>query len=135
MNRISQRIAAAVAGVRCPGCGKVVMPVEVPVMAGEASRAAGGEDRWSFLWRAPSGPVCPECSFPLGRYARRVKWIRLLLTGVVLVTISLLLLVVGMMGEGSRLWWMVQRTVGVVGLAVLSTGLGGVIIGRRRKPD
>lgn len=132
MNRISARLATAVAGVRCPACSKTVLPVEVPAVAEEAGGDSGGERRWSFLWRAPSGPVCPECSFPLGRYARRVKWIRLLLTGIALATVFLLLLVFGMVSGGSS-GRLLRQVTGLGGLAAILVGLGGVILGGRRQ--
>ncbi len=134
MNRISGRISAAFTTVTCPGCGKQVVPSTSPV-AGAPPSAAEGEKRWSFIWLQPKGAICPECYFPMARYARRLKWIRLFLVGVALVALSGLVLV-GALLSGFRGWfpWIFQVTL-VVGLAALLVGLLGIVIGGRRRPE
>jgi hypothetical protein len=98
------------------------------------TEATAGGKRWSFVWRPPSGEVCPECSFPLARYARRAKWVRLFIGGIVLMTVSLLLVVLGMLsGFGPGLSVLVRLAVGA-GLLALVVGLIGIIIGGRHGP-
>lgn len=135
MNRISQRLEAAMTTVRCPGCGKTVVPtvMAAPTEGGEATGAARG--RWSFVWRAPSGRVCPECDFPLERYARRAKWIRVFSLGVVTLTITFLLYVAGRINPLPG--WVVglERVLLILGLAALVVGLTGMVIGGRRSEE
>ncbi len=129
--RFSERISTAVTGgVQCPGCGKVVKPV-LPAM--EPEPAAEGGKRWSFVWRDPSGEVCPECQFPLARYARRLKWIRTFSVGVVLLTIAFLLYALGRMTEfPSWFGWVVQACAGI-GFVALLIGLVGLVVGGRSR--
>jgi hypothetical protein len=130
MNRISTRISAAFSGVKCPGCGNHVVPTLPP---GEAAASRPGE-RFSFVWRPPSGGVCPQCGFPLARFAKRVKWIRLFGSGVVLIGIAVVLLVlVG--GEIDLTWVPVLARVllSLGGLAIV-VGLVGLTVGGRRTP-
>jgi hypothetical protein len=134
MNRISTRISGALTGVRCPGCRKFVQPTLIPAQdaAPEAEQAG---PRWSFVWRPPSGEVCPECQFPLARYARRVKWIRLFQLGVVLLTVSALLYVVGRFAE-TPAWvqWTYRTTTGLGAVAFL-LGLLGLVVGGKHGPE
>jgi hypothetical protein len=132
MPGVHKRVSAVFTGdVLCPGCGKLVEPALLPQPDGAGEASQTGE-RWSFVWRPPSGRVCPECSFPLERYARRLKWIRALGVGVVLVTLSVLLFVLGMIGgelsSGVRL---AQQVLGGVGVLVIALGLVGIIVGGR----
>ena len=131
MNRISTRISTAVAGVKCPGCTQYVMPTfAVP------SDETGGEQsipgkRWSFVWREPSGRVCPKCSFPLERYAKRVNWMKLFATGVVLLTISFLTYVMGRFTDLPAWFpWLVRAGAALGGVAFL-VGLAGLVVGGR----
>jgi hypothetical protein len=77
MSRISQRISSrineAFSTVKCPGCGKNVTPTFATPYDGSESEQDQDGKRWSFIWRPPSGEVCPECSFPISRYAYRRK--------------------------------------------------------------
>jgi hypothetical protein len=132
--RISERISTAVTGgVQCPGCGKVVKPV-LPVVEPEATDAEGGK-RWSFVWRDPTGEVCPECQFPLARYARRLKWIRTFSAGVVLLTITFLLYALGRMTDFPAWFdWVVRAGAGI-GLIALLVGLAGLVVGGRSGPE
>jgi hypothetical protein len=134
MNRISRRISDALTGIRCPGCRKFVQPTLIPVQ-GEAPDAEQTGPRWSFVWRPPSGEVCPECQFPLARYARRVKWIRTFQLGVVLLTISVLLYLVGRFGESPT--WVVwtYRVCGSLGGLAFLVGLVGLVVGGKHGPE
>jgi hypothetical protein len=134
MNRISKRISDALTGVRCPGCRKFVQPTLISV-EGEELDAEQTGPRWSFVWRPPSGEVCPECQFPLARYARRVKWIRTFQFGVVLLTVAALLYLVGRFGEASAwLAWTYRACAGIGGLAFV-VGLVGLVVGGKHGPD
>jgi hypothetical protein len=135
MNRISERVSAAIAGVKCPGCGEYVIPSELPMADAVPVDEGGPGKRWSFIWRPPSGRLCPKCNFPLERYARRAPWIRLFVAGVVLLTTTVLLIVLAMMSGFSR--WLVwaQRVTGAVGLVSFLTGLAGIVLGGRHGPE
>lgn len=127
MSRMRQRIDTALSGVKCPGCGKFVMPT---VDLGESMEQAGAGKRWSFVWRPPTGDVCPECRFPLGRYARRAKWIRLFIVGIMLLAIDASLLLIGEVGGNSTPSGLLQA-LGFAGGVALVVGLLGLIIGGR----
>jgi hypothetical protein len=131
MNRISERISAAITGVRCPGCGKFVTPT---FSAGDGSpdqTPMEGGKRWSFVWRPPSGKVCPECSFPLARFARRLKWMWTFRVGVVLLVAAFALLLVRRYGgPGVGLVWPLRILAGG-GLAAVVVGVVGLIVGGR----
>lgn len=128
MNRISTAINAALAGVRCPGCGNHVVPT---LPAGDAAASKPGE-RFSFVWRPPSGEVCPQCGFPLARFAKRAKWIRLFGLGVVMVGIAVVLLV--LLGGEIDLTWvpLLARVLLSLGGLAIVVGLVGLIVGGRR---
>ena len=131
--RISERISTAVTGgVQCPGCGKVVKPT-LPTAEPEASDTQGGK-RWSFVWRDPSGEVCPECQFPLARFARRLKWIRTFSLGVVLLTIAFLLYALDWMGDFPPWFGWVVRVGAGLGLVAFLIGLVGLVVGGRSGP-
>ena len=131
MNRVSARISAAVIGVKCPGCQQHVVPTFAVTADSTAEEQTVPGKRWSFVWREPSGKVCPKCSFPLDRYAKRVKWMRLPATGVVLLTVSLLTYVMERFSGLPTWFYWVQRTgVALGGLAFL-IGLVGLIVGGR----
>ena len=131
MNRIGARISAVVAGVKCPGCNQYVVPTFVIPSDTTAGEQTVPGKRWSFVWREPSGKVCPKCSFPLDRYAKRVKWMRLFSTGVVLLTISLLTYVMGRFTDlPTWLPWVRWAGVALGSLAFL-VGLGGLVVGGR----
>lgn len=140
MNRVSERISAVMTTVKCPSCGKFVTPTDKFVGGGEdeakAEVPSESGARWSFLWVPPQGQLCPECDFPLARYARRAKWIRLFLGGIAMLTISLLLHVTNLMAASSSpaLAW-TARVLLTVGLVALLVGLIGIVIGGRRTDD
>jgi hypothetical protein len=131
MMRISERISEALSGVRCPGCGKFVKPT-LPTGSAEDTAQDGG--RWSFVWRAPSGEVCPECGFPLARYARRYKWIQTFSAGVVLLTVSFLLYVLAKMTELPGWYSWALRAMAAAGLLTFFIGLVGLVVGGRSGP-
>ncbi len=135
MNRISARISTAMAGVKCPGCGQYVVPTEIAVDTSSEAGEGGPGKRWSFIWRPPSGRLCPKCSFPLERYARRAKWIRLFTAGVVLLTTTVLLVVLAMISGFSG--WLVwaQRVTGAAGIVAFLVGLVGIVLGGRHGPE
>ncbi len=134
MNRISNRISEALTKVKCPGCGTYVTPKMAPAEPAESSPEDSGA-RWSFIWRPPSGEICPQCNFPLARYARRLKWVRTFTAGVVLLTVSLLLFVLGMIGGfGDWSFWVPAGTA-LLGVAALIVGLVGIVLGSRHGPD
>lgn len=136
MPAVHERVSAVLTGgVLCPGCGKLVTPTLLPQpeQAGDASQTG---ERWSFVWRPPSGRVCPECSFPLERYARRLKWIRMLGFGVVLVTLSVLLFVLGLLsGELPGAVQLAQQIVGALGVLGVGVGLLGIVLGGKSGGD
>jgi len=134
MNRISTRISGALMGVRCPGCGKFVQPTLIPVQDAAPGADPSGP-RWSFVWRPPSGEVCPECQFPLARYARRVKWIRTFQLGVVLLTVSALLFMVGRFAEAPNWMTWTYRISGGLGAVAFLVGLTGLVVGGKRGPE
>jgi hypothetical protein len=132
MNRIGARISAAVAGVKCPGCNQYVIPTFFAVSSDTtAQEQSVPGKRWSFVWREPSGKVCPKCSFPLDRYAKRVKWMRLFGVGVVLVTISFLTYVMGRFGDLPAWLPWVRRVVLALGGVAFVVGLAGLVVGGR----
>jgi len=129
--RLSERISAVMTGVRCPGCGAFVTPT-MPAN-GEAAEGVptGPGKRWSFVWRPPSGEVCPECAFPLARFARRLKWMWTFRTGVVLLVVAFaLLLVKRYAGDSGGLAWAL-RILGGAGVAAVAVGVVGLIVGGR----
>jgi membrane protease YdiL (CAAX protease family) len=96
----------------------------------EPTEPAQPGKRWSFVWRPPSGDVCPECRFPLGRYARRMKWIRLFIFGIMVLAVDVALLIIGEVGAGSMPAPLLQ-VLGVIGGLSLIAGLIGLIVGGR----
>jgi hypothetical protein len=135
MNRIGDRISAVVAGVRCPGCNQYVVPTFAAASDTTSAEQSVPGKRWSFVWREPSGKVCPKCSFPLERYAKRVKWMRLFAAGVVLLTISLLTYIMERFTEfPAWLAWGRQAGFALGGLTFLVGLLGLVVGGRSERP-
>ena len=134
MNRISTRISNAMSGVTCPACEKHVTPIFVASEEGEADQGQV-DGRWSFVWRPPSGEVCPECNFPLARYARRAKWMRLFGAGVAVLTLSFLLHVLGKMTTLPGWYGWIPRTLALIGLVAFFVGLIGLVVGGRRGTD
>jgi len=134
MNRISTRISNAISGVKCPACEKHVTPIFVSGEPGVDDQQQV-DGRWSFVWRPPIGEVCPECNFPLARFARRAKWIRLFSAGVALLTIAFLLQVLGKMTTLPEWYQWVPGTLAVVGLVAFLVGLVGLVVGGRRGAD
>ncbi len=135
MSRISERLEAAMTTVKCPGCGKTVVPalLAAPKEDAGASGAPGG--RWSFVWRPPSGRVCPECDFPLERYARRAKWIRVFSFGVATLMITFLLYVAGRVNPLPQWVVSLERVLLALGLVAFVVGFAGMIVGGRRTDD
>ncbi len=135
MTRLTQRLSTMFSAVKCPRCGMVVQPDSIPAPQDPSSApvAGGDEKRWSFLWVAPRGDVCPECEFPLSKYFGRLKWIRTAAFGVLIVMVSLLLQIVGSIGQlGTafvRIW---QMTI-IVGAVIAAVGIVGVIVGGRHR--
>ena len=134
MNRISTRISEAMSGVKCPACEKHVTPKFVAAETG-ADDPPAVDGRWSFVWRPPSGEVCPECNFPLARYAKRAKWMRLFGAGVAVLTISFLLHVLGKMTTFPAWYGWIPRTLATIGLVAFVIGLIGLVVGGRRGTD
>ncbi|UCG88909.1 MAG: hypothetical protein JSW71_10375 [Gemmatimonadota bacterium] len=133
MNRISARVGAVVGGVRCPGCRQYVVPTtEVPEQPRDAEASASGK-RWSFVWRPPSGEVCPRCGFPLARYLRRLKWIRTLRVGVATLVLALLLLVVDRYAEIPSWIVVLYQVLGVAGIVGFLVGGIGLVVGGRHE--
>jgi len=136
MNRISRRItnriASVVATIKCPACGERVVPTFAtpPPSAPESQEGK----RWSFIWRPPSGEVCPKCQFPLARYARRAKYIRSFFIGIVFLVASFTLIVLQIIGGLSETVSWVGMILGGIGLIVLVVGLVGIILGTRHDP-
>ncbi|UCF40372.1 MAG: hypothetical protein JSW43_11655 [Gemmatimonadota bacterium] len=129
--RLSERISAAVTGgVVCPGCKKLVKPT-LPAAEPATSDDPQGGKRWSFVWRDPSGEVCPECEFPLARYTKRLKWIRTFSLGVVLLTLAFLLYALDRMGDFPAWFAWVVRGAAVLGGVASLVGLTGLVIGGR----
>lgn len=128
MKRISEHISRSLSTVECPACHHQVNLSTVADDTG--SSTAGG--RWSFIWVAPRGPVCPNCQFPLARYMRRLAWIRLFMTGVALLAVSLMLFILSLIG-GPRSWlgWSMRIMAGLGGLLAM-LGLIGIIVGGQR---
>ena len=131
MPRVSERISSAVMSVTCPGCGKRVVPTVMnkPPGAGPLSSEAG--KRWSFIWRPPSGEVCPECFFPLQRLARRLVWVRTFSAGLVLLVAALMLTVLWLFNRATGWVGMAARVSAAVGAVLLVVGIGGIVLGGR----
>jgi len=131
MTRISERISAAVTGVKCPGCNGFVTPTfKAPEEPSEAEMSAPGK-RWSFVWRPPSGEVCPECGFPLARFARRLKWMWMFRAGVLSFVVAFVLLLVKRYGGVESALNLPLRALGLFGLLALVVGVVGLIVGGR----
>ena len=131
MNRLSARISNVVSGVKCPACEKHVTPIVVSSES-DADDQPEVDGRWSFVWRPPSGEVCPECNFPLARFARRAKWMRLFGAGVAVLTISFLLQVLGKVTTFPEWYTWVPKTLAIIGLVAFLAGLIGLVVGGRR---
>ena len=137
MGEIAERISSAMSTVRCPGCGKRVVPTAAAPPGAQAPTpgpSVRSDERWSFIWRAPSGQVCPECFFPLARYARRLKWVRLFSGGLVLLVTALMFFILWLLNPAGTWAAGVARVVAVIGAAVLVLGVGGIVVGGRRRP-
>jgi hypothetical protein len=124
------RISTALTSVKCPGCGKFVTPTVDVGEPTEPTEPTGEGKRWSFVWRPPSGDVCPHCRFPLGRYAHRMKWIRLFILGIVLLAADATLMIIGEVDVASVPIGLLQ-VLGMVGGISLAVGLIGLILGGR----
>jgi hypothetical protein len=129
--RISERISAVMTGVRCPGCSAFVTPTMAASDGSAEGAPTGPGKRWSFVWRPPSGEVCPECGFPLARFARRLKWMWTFRLGVVLLVVAFgLLLVKRYGGDAGGLVWAL-RISGGAGVLAVAVGVVGLIVGGR----
>lgn len=119
MKRRGDRAGGGAYAVQCPGCGQYVVP-SGGVLAGKSDRAPGARG-WSSLWQGTGGDFCPNCDFPLSRYAARIGWIRLLFVGIVLLMLQPLFFVLALMGALHGWFaWLVAGTA--------TAGLGGVIL-------
>ena len=128
--RISSRINTTVSQVKCPGCSKRVVPTIIPDVEPESNTSADGK-RWSFIWRPPRGEICPECQFPLARFAYRKKWVSTLMAGIVVLTLAVLLLLLAMM-SGFPSWFVViVQLTAAAGIATVVIGFAGLIVGGR----
>jgi hypothetical protein len=137
MDRISERISSAISTLECPGCGKRVVPIVAsPPGAGgpPASPSDQSEEgkRWSFIWRPPSGAICPECFFPLARYVRRLKWVRTFSAGLVLLVGALMLFILSLLNPASTWAGSGARLVVGIGGLVTVVGIGGIVLGGQR---
>jgi len=133
MPTVTDRISSAWTTVKCPGCGKNVVPSTGPVSGAPPPSAGDSTKRWSFIWLQPSGAICPECFFPLARYAKRQKWVQLFIMGVVLATLSILLFILALL-SGFEAWLrLLLRITSVVAVLALVVGLVGIIVGGRRE--
>ena len=129
MPRLSDRISAALSTVTCPSCKQQVTPIE-PAPADAPAESKPGA-RFSYIWVEPSGKVCPECNFPLDRFARRLKWLETFIAGI---GVFALWVVLGVIGTGMQfpVWlrW-VQVGLAAVGTALFLVGVIGLLIGGR----
>lgn len=131
MSRLSGRISTAIHTIRCPGCGQLVIPAPPATTTETPGPSVAGGGRASFIW-PPRGEVCPDCGFPLARYGDRLVWIRLFFAGVVLVTLSVLLFVMAVIGGyGGWVVWILLG-LGGAGCLTLVIGLVGGVVGYRR---
>lgn len=132
MGRLTERVSSMLDAIDCPGCGKTV----TPTTQGDAEAPPADGRRMSFVWRPSSRATCPECGFPIERFLRRQRWIRLFLGGVVLVTVGATLFMVdwirGAIG-GVATW----SGVGMAGLGavLLVSGLVGIVIGEHARME
>lgn len=128
MPQIGERISAVMSEVKCPGCKKHVTPT-LPDTTTEPTTEG---KRWSFVWRPPTGEVCPECDFPLARYVRRLRWIRIFRLGVALLTISFLVYFFTRNAEAGT--WLRSAVLAVAGAGLVAflVGVVGLIVGGRR---
>ncbi len=135
MTTVANRISSAWSTVKCPGCGKNVIPSTGPVPGAPQPGAGEGAKRWSFIWLQPSGAICPECFFPLARYAKRQKWVQLFIMGVVLTTLTILLFILGLLSGFEQWLRVILRLTGVAAVLALVIGLVGIIVGGRRPAE
>ena len=135
MNRISERVSAAVIGVTCPGCGKRVVPTLSAPTADVAASPGQPGQRWSFIWRPPTGEACPECGFPLARSARRAKWIRLFSTGIALLMFAVLVTVLSTVSDLPAWLRTTRNVLAAIGLATFVLGLVGIVVGGQSGGD
>lgn len=134
MGRLTARVDSILDAVECPGCGSTVSPNQNQDTASESQPAGGPGNRVSFVWRPTSRAVCPDCGFPIERFLRRQRWIRLFLAGVVLLTLSGAAFMVNWI-RGSPAGWAygVLGTMVGIGATVLIVGLLGLAIGGRAR--
>ena len=71
----------------------------------------------------------------MDRYAKRLKWVQTFIMGVALVTLSIILLIVAMLGGFEGWLRTLLRITAVAGLAALVVGLIGIIVGGRRPQE
>jgi hypothetical protein len=71
----------------------------------------------------------------LDRYAKRLKWVQTFITGVALVTLSIVLLIIAMLGGFEGWLRLLLRITAVAGVAALVVGLVGIIVGGRRREE
>ncbi|UCG88687.1 MAG: hypothetical protein JSW71_09170 [Gemmatimonadota bacterium] len=119
--------------VKCPRCGMLVQPDNLPAPQGSPDSSGGDEKRWSFLWVAPRGDVCPECEFPLSKYFGRLKWIRTTMVGLVIVALALVLQIGGVIASAEPPYIHTMQAAIIVGAAITAVGIIGVLIGGRHR--
>lgn len=135
MTRLTQRLSTMFSAVKCPRCGMLVQPDSLPAPEGppDSPGPANDEKRWSFLWVAPRGDVCPECEFPLSKYFGRLKWIRTAGVGVSIVIVSLVFQIVGSIGQLGTAFVRIWQTTIIFGAIVAAIGIIGVLVGGRHR--
>jgi hypothetical protein len=135
MTRLTQRLSTMFSAVKCPRCGMLVQPDSIPSAKRSPDAPVQGDDekRWSFLWVAPRGDVCPECEFPLSKYFGRLKWIRTAAVGVFIVMVSLLFQIIGSIGQLGTAFVRIWQTAILFGAVVAAIGIVGVIVGGRHR--
>ena len=135
MTRLTQRLSTMFSAVKCPRCGMLVQPdtISSPEDPPDLPGGGGDEKRWSFLWVAPRGDVCPECEFPLSKYFGRLKWIRTAAVGVFIVMVSLLFQIIGSIGQLGTAFVRIWQTTILFGAVVAAIGIVGVVVGGRHR--
>lgn len=131
MSRLTQRVSTMWSMVKCPRCGMMVQPDSLPAPESSPDAPGGDEKRWSFLWVAPRGDVCPECEFPLSKYFGRLKWIRTALVGLAIVALALVLQIGGVIASAEPPYIHTMQGAILVGAAVTAVGIVGVLVGGR----
>jgi len=131
MPRLTQRVSTMWSMVKCPRCGMLVQPDDLTAPQGSPDSPGGDEKRWSFLWVAPRGDVCPECEFPLSKYFGRIKWIRTAMVGLAIVVLALVLQIGGVLVNAEPPYIHTMQVAILGGAIITAVGIVGVLIGGR----